>query len=68
MNFPENSDITPQKTAELKEREMIDRIEIQISPGTSERLKEIERLRRNGVISDTNYAIMKQKIINMFVH
>ena len=46
MNFPENSDITPQKTAELKECEMIDRIEIQISPETSERLKEIERLRR----------------------
>ena len=46
MNFPENSDITPQKTAELKEREMIDRIEMQISPETSERLKEIERLRR----------------------
>lgn len=107
MKFPENSDITPQKTAELKERiarlgidisvieekfvkgggkggqkinktanavqlyyppldisvrcqrerkrsvnrflalrEMIDRIEMQISPETSERLKEIERLRR----------------------
>jgi len=107
MKFPENSDITPQKTAELKERiarlgidisvieekfvkgggkggqkinktanavqlhyppldisvrcqrerkrsvnrflalrEMIDRIEMQISPETSGRLKERERLRR----------------------
>ena len=107
MNFPENSDITPQKTAELKDRiarlgidisvieekfvkgggkggqkinktanavqlyyppldinvrcqrerkrsvnrflalrEMIDRIEMIISPETSERLKEIERIRR----------------------
>lgn len=32
-----------------------------------ENLTRIERLRRNGVISDTNYAIMKQKIINMFI-
>ncbi len=37
-------------------RELVDRIEIKISPGTSERLREIERLRRRKARSSSRAA------------
>ena len=44
-----------------------DGVPYNISPKGIENLTRIERLRRNGVISDTNYEIMRQKIIGMFL-